>query len=87
MEEENIEERLRRDALVRISNDIHPEIELKHEPINGKECDELRQELRDLVKGRMASVRREYETLRREDYDQVYGEFVRMTLTNEAQHR
>ena len=43
MEEEAIEERLRREALVRINNYVHPPIELKHEPINGKECDELRQ--------------------------------------------
>jgi hypothetical protein len=56
---------------------------LKHEPINARECEELQAELRERTREKVELVRREgvEEDSR---YDQVYGEFIKMTLTNEA---
>ena len=40
--EETIEASLRRKAITRMTQYSHPEIELKHEPINAAECEELK---------------------------------------------
>ena len=48
--EETIEASLRREAISRMTSYSHPEIELKHEPISGTECEELKEQLRDHMK-------------------------------------
>lgn len=79
-----MEEALRRQALERITIYSHPEIVLAHEPINARECEELQAELRERTRAKVEEVRRE--GLPAESgYERVYGEFVRMTLSNEAQ--
>lgn len=83
-ESESLEEMLRRQSLERITIYSHPEIVLKHEPINARECEELQTELRDRTREKVELVRRE--GLPGENgYEAVYGEFVKMTLSNEAQ--
>lgn len=48
-QEETMEERLRRQAIRRITDYTHPEINLSHQPINARECEELQAQLRELV--------------------------------------
>jgi hypothetical protein len=36
--DETIEERLRRQALKRVTDYTHPEVTLAHQPINAREC-------------------------------------------------
>ncbi len=87
-QEETIEERLRRQALTRITDYTHPEINLTHQPINARECEELQAQLRELVRQKVEQVRREYEAKKFDhQYDEVYSEFVRMTSVNEAQRQ
>lgn len=80
-ETESLEELLRKQSLERITIYEHPEIILKHEPINARECEELQAELRERTREKVEYVRREGIT-QDVGYDQVYGEFIKMTLTN-----
>ena len=45
----SIEDQLRREARRRTTNYEHPHIELTHQPINAPECQEMQQQLRELV--------------------------------------
>ena len=83
-ESESLEEMLRRQSLERITIYEHPEIILKHEPINARECDELQAELRERTREKVEYVRRDG-IAGDVGYEQVYREFIKMTLTNEAQ--
>jgi hypothetical protein len=49
-QEPTLEERLRQEALTRITDYAHPEINLAHYPINARECEELQAQLRELVR-------------------------------------
>lgn len=88
-EEYFIKQRLRREAYARTTDYVHPRVNFfDHQPIDSKESEELRRELISQYKPRVEFVRGQYDPEElTKDYDNVYGEFVKMTLKNEYQER